>query len=63
MSESCQICEGRGWIAIEVPHMETVSHEMAMDAQDMSLEGTQVFWGSDWEQQQCQECNGTGLKP
>lgn len=63
MSEPCQACEGRGWIAVEVPHYETVTRDMATDAQDMDLEGEQVVFGSDYEQQPCQECNSTGIKP
>lgn len=60
MSEPCKACGGRGVVEVEVPHYETVTREMAMDAQDLSLEGSQVVFGSDLEHQPCQECDATG---
>lgn len=57
----CIACGGRGWNAVEVPHMERVTREMALDAGDSDLEGSEVVFGSDYEQQPCQNCNGTGF--
>lgn len=56
----CSQCEGYGFIYYKVPHYETVTRDMAIDACDRSLEGEQVQWGEDEVQEPCENCNGTG---
>jgi DnaJ-class molecular chaperone len=56
--KQCSVCQGQGYH--EVEHVETVSHDMAIDAGDRSLEGQTVSWGV--EQFPCDACEGTGIE-
>ncbi len=56
-------CGDCGYVMVEVPHYETVTHEMAMDAQDMSLEGSQVVFGSEEVKEPCIYCNAAQSRP
>lgn len=52
----CEVCDGVGhfWIT----HTEFVTKEMAMDAGDLSLEGSEYNW---WEEEKiCDCCGGAG---
>lgn len=48
----CELCGGTGVVA--VPHIETVTREMALDAGLPGMEGTAIEWGS--EPAPCPEC-------
>lgn len=54
--QSCDECSGEGWVRVE--RFETISHEMAIDAGDRSLEGQTVHWG--YEAEHCPKCHGSG---
>jgi hypothetical protein len=53
----CQVCS-EGVIGNPIPRIVTVTHEMAMDAGDMSLEGTQWDMGAEWQYEPCWCCQG-----
>lgn len=38
-----------------------VSRDMAIDAGDLSMEGTEVYWGEEFVP--CDHCHGTGIEP
>lgn len=57
---NCPICAGNGFIYCEIPTYVIVTREMATDAGDRSLEGTEVQWGTDEVEVPCENCNGTG---
>jgi len=57
---SCPMCEGRGFIYFETPTYMTVTREMAIDAGDRSLEGTEIQWGTEEVEVPCENCEGKG---
>ncbi len=53
----CKACQGQG--GFKVPCQQRVTYEMAKDAGDLSLEGTTIEGGTDWEP--CLVCEGGGV--
>lgn len=58
--EPCKACDGQGYHIEEYPEYQYVTHDMASDACDMSLEGQEIEWGSTQVQVSCDNCNGSG---
>lgn len=54
--EHCPNCNDCGVIGYEKPHHVIVTREMAMDAGDLSMEGCQWDWGSEYEYEPCEFC-------
>jgi len=52
----CVVCGDEGFIYREVPHYETVTRDMALDAQDPDIEGSQVVFGSEQIKEPCPSC-------
>ncbi len=54
--EDCPNCPDQGWYSREHRHIVTITRDMAMDAGDPSMEGTQWDWGPEYDQEQCEFC-------
>lgn len=52
----CPACDGSGSIPVQTSAQEYVTRDMAMDAGDLSMEGS-LYSEEKWEQQQCQWCD------
>jgi hypothetical protein len=52
----CGYCGDTGFITTQVPHYETVTMDMAIDAGDRNLCGEQVQFGFDEIQEPCPNC-------
>ena len=57
----CPYCEGQGYHAQPQTIYQRVTKEMASDAGDLTLEGYPVYAGENFEQTQCDHCEGSGL--
>lgn len=57
----CPSCEGQGYIVQPYPIFWPATREMAMDGCDLSLEGSPVYIGDEYEQIICEFCNGIGF--
>ena len=56
LTKQCPECNGNGYFEYEITHH--VSHEMAMDAGDMSYEGQPI---PETVKVNCENCGGTGI--
>lgn len=56
----CPHCEGRGVVFWQAPVYCRVTRDMAIDAGDLSMEGSEIQWGTEEAEEPCQRCNGTG---
>lgn len=55
MTDTCRECNGRGVVVARYRPATYVSHDMAMDAGDMALEGT-VYEEEEYEFAECAAC-------
>lgn len=56
----CPICEGRGFVYCEMPTYVTVTRDMAIDAGELALEGTEIQWGTEETEVPCENCESVG---